>query len=114
MGNLNRVMLIGYLGSNPEKGYSSSGIPVINISVATNEKRFDENGESHERTHWHRVVIWRALADVVERFLNKGNRVYIEGKLQTSHWENEAGKRLSRTEIVCHEMRLLDSKLSGN
>jgi single-strand DNA-binding protein len=112
MGNLNRVMLIGYLGSDPEKGYTSSGIPVINISVATTEKWFNDNGESRERTEWHRVVIWRALADVVERFLSKGNKVYIEGKLQTNRWENEDGKRLSRTEVVCREMRLLDLKHS--
>jgi single-strand DNA-binding protein len=111
MGNLNRVMLIGYLGSDPEKGYTSSGIPVINISIATNEKWFDDNGKSQERTEWHRVVIWRALADVVERFLSKGNRVYIEGKLQTNRCENDDGKRLSRTEVICHEMRLLDLKL---
>jgi single-strand DNA-binding protein len=113
MSSLNKVTLIGHLGSDPEKKYTGSGIPVVSLSLATTERWKDDNGQAQEQTEWHRLVFWRGLADLVDEYLHKGSRVYVEGKLQTRQWEDQEGRNRYSTEVVCRELKFLDSKNSS-
>jgi len=111
MGSLNKTLLIGRLGQDPTISYTPSGVAVANFTLATSEEWKDKDtGEKQERTEWHRVVIWRRLAEVVGEYLSKGSQVYIEGKLQTREWEDKDGNRRFTTEIVGQNMQMLDSK----
>lgn len=110
---LNKVMLIGHLGSDPELRYTESNIPVANFNMATNESYKDQNGNLVERTEWHRIVAWRKLAELFGEYLKKGSKVYIEGKLQTRSWEDKEGNKRYTTEIVVNEFMFLDSRGSG-
>jgi single-strand DNA-binding protein len=112
MNGLNKVMLIGNFGSDPEIRYTDTGTPVVNLSLATTDRWKDESGEHQERTEWHRVTFWNGLADLVEQYLHKGSRVYIEGKLQTHEWEDQDGTTRYTTEVICRELKFLDSKNS--
>ena len=107
---INKVILVGNLGNDPEVRYTPSGTAVANVSVATGESWKDKNtGERQERTEWHRVVFFSRLAEIVEQYLKKGSKVYIEGRLQTRSWEQEGVKRYT-TEIIANDMQMLDSR----
>ena len=107
---INKVILVGSLGQDPETKYLPSGSAVCNFSVATSESWKDkQTGEQREQTEWHRIVVFNRLAEVCGEYLGKGSKVYIEGQLRTRSWEQDGVKRYS-TEIVCRNMQMLDSK----
>lgn len=110
MSGLNKVMLIGRLGKDPEIRYTQSGTPVANFSVATSETYKDGNGEKQERTEWHNIVIWNKLAEVAQKYLHKGDQVYLEGKIQTRKWQDRDGAEKRTTEVIVHSMTMLGSK----
>ena len=108
---LNKVLLIGNLGSDPEIKYTSSGSAVANLSIATSERWKDRNtGEQKEQVEWHRVVLFSRLAEIAEQYLKKGSKVFVEGKLQTRDWEDAEGKKRYTTEVIAREMTMLDSR----
>jgi len=109
-GSVNKVILIGNLGSDPELKYTPSGAAVTNFNVATNEVWNDKDGNKQERTEWHRVVLWRKLAEIAGEYLKKGSKVYLEGRLQTRSWEDKDGVKRYTTEVVADNMTMLDSK----
>jgi len=112
--SINKVILVGNVGKDPEVRYSASGTPVANFSLATNEKFKDRHGEWQERTEWHSVVVWKRLAEVVGEYVAKGSKVYVEGKIQTSSWEDrQSGERKYRTEIVARDLQLLSPRGNG-
>ena len=113
--SVNKVIVIGNLGANPDIRALPSGQNVANFSLATTERFTDRNGAKQERTDWHRIVAFGPLADTCQRFLSKGRQVYIEGRLTTRQYEAKdgSGKRY-RTEIVARQLRLLDNRTSGN
>jgi single-strand DNA-binding protein len=107
---LNKVMLIGHLGNDPELRMTASGQSVVNFTVATNESFRDSSGNQQEKTEWHRVVAWGKLAEICNQYLKKGRQVYIEGKLQTRTWDDsKTGEKKYSTEIVCTDMQMLGS-----
>jgi single-strand DNA-binding protein len=109
--SINKVILVGNVGKDPEVRYSASGTPVANFSLATNEKFKDRHGEWQDRTEWHSVVAWKRLAEVVGEYVAKGSKVYVEGKIQTSSWEDrQSGERKYRTEIVARDLLLLSPR----
>ena len=108
---INKVILIGNLGKDPEVRYSPNGGAIANISLATTESWKDKNtGEQVDKTEWHRVVFFRRLAEIAGEYLKKGSKVYIEGKLQTRKWQDQNGQDRYTTEIVANEMQMLDSR----
>ena len=110
MAGVNKVILVGRLGRDPEVRYTPSGVTVANFTVATSEEWNDrETGEKQERTEWHRIVAWRRLGEICGEYLRKGKQVYIEGKIQTKSWEDRDGKKRYTTEIVAQNMQMLDS-----
>ena len=112
---LNKVLIIGNLGNDPEIKYTQSGSPVANLSIATSERWKDKNsGEQKEQVEWHRVVLFSRLAEIAEQYLKKGSKVFIEGKLQTRDWEDSEGKKRYTTEIIGREMSMLDSRQSAD
>lgn len=110
---LNKVMLIGHLGVDPELRYTEGNVPVANFRIATNESYKDQNGNMVERTEWHNIVAWRKLAEVLAEYLKKGSKVYLEGKLQTRSWDDKDGNKRYMTEVVVSEFMFLDSKGGG-
>ena len=111
---VNKVILIGNLGQDPEVRYMPNGNAVTNISVATSESWKDKStGADQERTEWHRVVMFRRLAEIAGEYLRKGSKVYIEGKLQTRKWQDQNGQDRYTTEIVADQMQMLDSRGGG-
>ncbi|MBW1797075.1 MAG: single-stranded DNA-binding protein [Deltaproteobacteria bacterium] len=114
MAGINKVILVGRLGRDPEVRYTPNGVPVANFSIATSEEWKDkETGEKRERTEWHRIEAWRRLAEICGDYLNKGKQVYIEGKLQTDAWEDRDGNKRYTTKIVAQTMQMLDSAGKG-
>jgi single-strand DNA-binding protein len=112
--SVNKVILVGNVGKDPEVKYSPSGTPVAKFSLATNEKYKDRSDEWQERTEWHNIVAWQRLAEIVGEYVKKGAKLYIEGKLQTSSWEDrESGAKKYRTEIVARDLVLLRSPENG-
>lgn len=110
---VNKVILIGNLGRDPETRYAQNGNPVTNFSIATTEGwRNRETGENNERTEWHNIVCFSKLAEITSKYLRKGSKVYIEGSLRTSSWESE-GQKKYRTEIIANELQMLDSRGSN-
>jgi single-strand DNA-binding protein len=106
--SVNKVILVGNVGKDPEVRYSRSGTPVANFSLATNERFKDRNNEWQERTEWHSIVAWQRLAELVGQYVAKGSNLYVEGKIQSSSWEDrQSGERKYRTEIVARELLLL-------
>jgi len=105
--DLNQVHLIGRLGQDPEVKYSQEGKPVATLHVATGRHWKGEGGEAKEQTEWHRCTVWGKLAEICGQYLRKGNRVYVEGRLKTSKWEDEQGITRSTTEIVVQDMIML-------
>jgi single-strand DNA-binding protein len=111
---VNKVILIGNVGSDPELKYTTNGAGVSNFSVATNETWMDKNtNERQERTEWHRIVAWGRLAEICNQYLRKGSKVYIEGRLQTRSWEGQDGQKRYTTEVVAGEMQMLDTREDG-
>ncbi|WP_114418024.1 single-stranded DNA-binding protein [Marinospirillum perlucidum] len=111
---INKVILIGNLGQDPDVRFTQNQKQVANVSVATSEQWKDQNtGQQQERTEWHRVVFFGRLAEIVGQYLKKGSKVYIEGKLQTRKWQNQQGVDQYTTEIVANEMQMLDSAGGG-
>jgi single-strand DNA-binding protein len=108
--DLNKVMLIGRLGQDPELKYTQSGVAVVGFSLATGLKWKDQEGNWQERTEWHNLKAWRGLAETCSNYLKKGSKIYAEGRLETSNWEDENKKKHYKTEIVMDEMIMLDSK----
>ena len=112
---VNKVILIGNLGQDPEVRYMPNGGAVTNITVATSETWKDKNtGEPQEKTEWHRVVMFRRLAEIAGEYLKKGSKVYIEGRLQTRKWQDQQGNDRYTTEIVADNMQMLDSRGGGS
>lgn len=109
MRSVNKVILIGHLGRDPEKKYTSSETPraITKFSVATNESWNDRDGNRQERTEWHRVVIWGRLAEIAADYLSKGRQVYVEGRLQTRSWDDEKGNKRYMTEVVADNLVFL-------
>lgn len=108
--SLNRVMLIGNLGADPDIRSTQTGKDVANLSVATTDRWKDQSGEWQERTEWHRVVAWGKLAEQCERFLRKGRKVYVEGRIQTREYEDRDGNKRFTTETVAQRVDFLDSR----
>ena len=108
---LNKVMLIGHLGNDPELRTTASGQSVVNFTLATNENFKDSNGNLQERTEWHRIVAWGKLAEICHQYLKKGKQVYAEGRLQTRSWDDtKSGEKKYTTEIICTDMQMLGSQ----
>ena len=114
MGSLNKVMLIGNLGRDPEIRYTNSGSSVANYSIATTDRWTDRQGQKQERTEWHDIVAFDRLADLSQNYLRKGSNVFIEGRLQTRSWENLDGQKMYRTEVVANQIQFLDKGWSDN
>jgi single-strand DNA-binding protein len=109
MAGVNRVILIGNLGADPEVKYLSNGTTVANFRIATSENRTSKSGEKTTVTEWHRIVTFGRLAEICGEYLNKGKQVYIEGRLRTRSWEDKDGNRRWSTEIVANQMQMLGS-----
>ncbi|ABA87902.1 single-strand-binding protein [Syntrophotalea carbinolica DSM 2380] len=105
--SVNKVILVGNLGKDPELRYTASGTAVANFSLATTERYKDRDGNSQEKTEWHNIVAWRQLAEICGKYLSKGRQVYIEGKIQTRSYEDRDGNRRYITEIVADQMQML-------
>ncbi|MCL5961262.1 MAG: single-stranded DNA-binding protein [Chloroflexi bacterium] len=110
MAGLNKVMVIGNVGREPEMRYTQTGVPVTSFSVASSRRWTTPEGEQREETEWFNVVTWNKLAETASRYVSKGSKVYIEGRLQTRSWEGQDGQKRYRTEIVAQTMILLDSR----
>jgi single-strand DNA-binding protein len=109
--DLNKVMIIGRLGTDPEMRYTPSGNPVTTFRVASSRQWKDGNGETREETEWFSVVTWNKLAEICNQYLGKGTRVYLEGRLQTRSWEDpQSGQTRYKTEVVANDMIILDSR----
>jgi single-strand DNA-binding protein len=105
--SVNKVILVGRLGKDPDLRYTASGTAVANFTVATSERFKDRNGEQQERTEWHNIVVWRNLAEICGKYLKKGKQVYIEGKIQTRSYDDRDGNKRYITEIVADQMQML-------
>lgn len=111
---INKVILIGNLGNDPDTRYTGEGAAITNLSVATDESYKDKNtGQMVPKTEWHRVVMFNRLAEIAKEYLRKGSKVYIEGRLQTRKWQDQGGQDRYTTEIVANEMQMLDSQQQG-
>jgi single-strand DNA-binding protein len=111
---INKVILIGNLGADPETRYMPSGGAVTNLRLATSENWKDKNtGEMQERTEWHRVVLFGKLAEIAAEYVRKGSKIYVEGRLQTRKWQDKEGRDNYSTEIVANDMQMLDSRGGG-
>ena len=104
---INKVILIGNLGKDPEIRYTQSGAAVVNFSIATTERWKGQDGQQQEQTEWHNIVAWKRLAEICSEFLSKGSKVYIEAKLQTRKWQDKDGNDRYTTEIVARDMQML-------
>ena len=111
--SVNKVILIGNLGQDPELRYTNSGTAVATFSLATNETRKDQDGNVQERTQWHKIVAWSKLAEICGEYLKKGSKVYIEGRLQYRSFDDKSGAKRDVTEIVAEQMMMLDAKGSA-
>ena len=111
---INKAIIVGTLGKDPEVKYTAGGSAVVNVSVATNESWKDKNtGENVEKTEWHRIVIFGKLAEIAAQYLKKGSQVYFEGKIQTRKWQGQDGQDRYTTEIVANEMQMLGARQGG-
>ncbi|MDX8404398.1 MAG: single-stranded DNA-binding protein [Mariprofundaceae bacterium] len=110
---LNKVMLIGNLGADPETRFTQDGTCVCNLRLATTEKFKGRDGNQQEKTEWHRVVLWGRLGEIANQYLTKGARVYIEGKIETRKWTNKEGQDQYTTDIRCNEMKMLGGGAGG-
>jgi len=111
--SVNKVILIGNLGKDPELKRTGSGIPVASVTVATNERFKGKDGNWQDRTEWHNVVLWQRLAEIATEYTKKGSKVYIEGRLQTRSWDDKTGQKRYTTEIVASDLVLLGGRGEG-
>ena len=114
MAGVNKVILVGNLGKNPEVKYLDSGVAVANFTLATTENYKNKEGERVSQTEWHNIVLWRGLAEVAEKWLKKGSSVYIEGKIKTRKWEDKDGNTRYNTEILADNMTMLGGKSNAD
>lgn len=110
---VNKVILVGNLGADPELRYTPAGSPVATFNVATSETWKDKDGNAQERTEWHRIVVWNKLAEVAGEYLKKGSQVYLEGRLTTRNWQDKDGVKRYTTEIVAQTFLMLGRKAEG-
>lgn len=110
MASVNKVILVGNLGADPELRYTNTGTAVANYRIATNEQWTDKNGERQERTEWHNIVAWGKLGEICGKYLRKGRSVYVEGRLQTRSWEDQSGNKRYTTEVVAQVMQMLGGR----
>ena len=110
MASVNKVILVGNLGKDPESRYLPDGGAVCNFSIATTDKWKDKSGEKQEKTEWHNLTFYRGLAEVAGKYLKKGSMIYVEGKLATRKWQDKEGKDRYTTDIIVNEMQMLGSK----
>jgi single-strand DNA-binding protein len=113
-GSVNKVILIGRLGKDPELKYTPSGAPVATFSLATDENFKDRTGEQQQRTEWHKIVAWNKLAEICGEYLTKGKQVYIEGSIRSRQWQDQSGNKRTAYEIVARDMRMLGSKADSD
>lgn len=114
MAGVNKVILVGNLGKDPEVRHLDNGISVANFSLATTESYTNKQGERVNQTEWHNIVLWRGLADVAEKYLKKGNSIYVEGKISTRKWEDKEGNTRYSTDIIADKMTMLGSKSTNS
>ena len=113
MAGVNKVILVGNLGADPEVRYTPSGTSVANFRIATSEQWTNKDGEKAARTEWHKIVAWGRLGEICGEYLHKGKQVYIEGKLQTKSWEDRDGNKRYTTEVIAHTMQMLGPAAKG-
>jgi single-strand DNA-binding protein len=113
MAGINKVILVGNLGRDPEVRYTPSGTAVANFTLATTETWTDRDGERQSHTEWHRIVAWRRLGEICGEYLSKGKQVYIEGRIRTREWEDQEGNKRKTTEIEAQTMQMLGSRGQG-
>lgn len=111
---LNKVILIGNLGDNPELRYTANGNAVTNVSLATNKKFKGANGKMEDKTEWHRLVFFQSLAETVVKYLEKGSLIYVEGEITTRKWQDKDGNDKYSTDIICNQMKMLGGKNAEN
>ena len=110
MAGVNKVILVGNLGKDPEVRHLDSGVAVANFSLATTESYTNKQGERVNQTEWHNIVLWRGLADIAEKYLKKGNSIYVEGKIHNRRWKDSEGNTKYATDIIADKMTMLGSK----
>jgi len=110
MASVNKVILVGNLGADPELRYTNTGTAVANFRIATNEQWTDKNGDKQERVEWHHIVAWSKLGEICGKYLKKGRSVYVEGRLQTRQWEDQQGNKRYTTEVVAQTMQMLGGR----
>lgn len=113
MASINKVILIGNLGRDPELRYTQSGQAVANFSLATTDRFSNREGDRQERTEWHRITVWGKTAENCAQYLNKGRSVYVEGRLQTREWEDKEGQKRRTTEVIAQTVQFLGARGSG-
>jgi len=111
--SVNRVILVGRLGRDPETRYTGGGQAVANFSVATDESYKDKNGERQKRTEWHKIVVWGKQAEIAQQYLKKGSLIYIEGRIQSREWQDKEGQKRTSFEIVASNFRMLGGRAEG-
>lgn len=114
MAGVNKVILVGNLGKDPEVRHLENGATVANFPIATTESYKDRNGNRQEQTEWHNIVLWRGLAEIAEKYLRKGNQVYIEGKLRSRSWEDKEGNTRYITEVIGENLTMLGGRSDSN
>jgi single-strand DNA-binding protein len=110
MSGVNRVILLGNVGKDPEVRYLDNNVAVAKFSLATSESYKGKDGQRVDQTEWHNIVLWRGLAEVAEKYVRKGSKLYLEGKIKSRNWEDKDGKKHYATDIVCDNMTMLDKK----
>ena len=111
---VNKVILIGNVGADPEVRYLEGGTAVANLRLATTERYKNKNGENIDQTEWHNIVLWRGLAEIVEKYVHKGMRLYIEGRIRTRSWDDQSGNKRYTTEIWADNMQMLSYRQEGD
>ena len=111
--SVNKVILIGRLGRDPETRYTGGGQAVANFSVATDESYKDKNGERQKRTEWHKIVVWGKQAEIAQQYLKKGSLIFIEGRIQSREWQDKEGQKRTSFEIVANNFRMLGGRAEG-
>ncbi len=112
--SVNKAILVGHVGNDPEVRHLEGGTPVANFRLATSESYNNKSGERVTQTEWHSIVVWRGLAEVVEKYVKKGSQLYIEGRIRTRAWDDKDGNKRYTTEIVCDTMQMLGKKGEAN
>ena len=114
MSGVNKVILVGNLGANPEMRYTQAGQAVANLRLATTERWTDKNGQKQEITEWHRIVVWGKQAEIVGQYLTKGRQIYVEGRIRTRQWQDQQGQKRYSTEIVAQTVQMLGPRTGAD